>query len=268
MKALRVAALGLALALALLGAGAGPAPKVYPVVSARGGFLLGAATEQGKWLPAAAAAQLLAGGEEYGLYSLAGKAGSTTGNKPKPDPDGICGFVLTLKSVPSGGNELVGISAPWEPMPRPPRVLDRVTSAQQEGIGNILRERGLRDYKVNVTQSVAVDLDGDGAEESLLSAIAPAAAGGGPVVYYSLAVVRKVMVGEVRTIVLDGDFFGPAVSAQGHGRFRIIGALDLNNDGVEEVIVSSSKPEGEALAVYAIKDGAAVKVLEAGCGKK
>jgi hypothetical protein len=256
---------------------AAPAPigvsgeaKVYPVIAASGGYLLGGVSDRKNWMTPAAVAGSLTGAEEYHLYTLAGKVGASTATKPRKDPDGICGYVLTMKSPPAGQGDLIGIASDWDPLPRPPKIFAGPTLSQQDAVSYFLRAHSLSNFKINITQTIKADLDNDGLEETILSATTPEAVNGlhqGPMVYYSVVVIRKIGAGEIKTILLDGTITGPVSSNYGLNRYWISAVLDVNGDGREEVIVSSSNNAGHATAVFELKGDEVKKVMQSGCGK-
>ena len=128
---------------------------------------------------------------------------------------------------------------------------------------------GSRSPEPRVTQAVRADLDGDGTAEVLVIAdqlsdpSSPFAQPGD----WSLAFVRQVVGGTVRTSVVDSHV-ATDVDARYLERLRVDSAVaDLNGDGRLEVVLNLSYHEGSVTTVYEIgADGTLATVLMAGCG--
>ncbi len=270
-----------ALGLGMQG-GAALAAPVHPIVAfidlfnqnRPTGYLLGASAG-GQWLKPKEAAGLIPGGESYRLYTLAGEAEGGVGGKPtKGEVEGPCGDTLyvTLTPFPQGRGSLVAVGGPWNAMPRPVKIGSTEVQAYKDAAAEILRGRGIANPKVILTQVLRVDLDGDGREEVLVSAtnyerfkeggLTPNSRAGD----YSLVFIRKEVQGKVVTSIIAGEFYPKAKEFNAPAEHRVIGVLDLNGDGVMEIVLSGQYYEGDWVDAYRIDGTKVIKLFTMGCG--
>ncbi len=242
--------------------------ETFPIVETESGFLVGAAGN-GKWLPVEKAKGTVKGGEQYRVYSLTEKLGAVKGGKPKsaePCPDQQ---IVTLTPKPPEG--AIAVAAPWNAMPRVPRKQDTTQPVYQKAVADFLVSKKIRDPKVHITQIVRIDLDGDGEEEVLISATnyftrdgsVPSAS---PANSYSFVLLRRVVGGQVETMLVDGEFYPKAATFNAPNEYKITAVLDLDGDGKMEVIVESSYYEGGGTAVYRVTGKKAEQLVIIGCG--
>jgi hypothetical protein len=243
----------------------------HPAVDAGNGCLLGGVVK-GKWMEDAAIAPLLNGGERYRLYTLKGLAGEVVGTKPK-EGETPCNGAQEVKLSPDA-SEGFAVKGAWNAMPRVPQILSVNDPVYRQVVGSVLRKHGLARSKVNITQVLKVDLDGDGVDEVLISA--SYLAGGlnrsdGPMAVrvkrgdYSFVVLRKVVGGKVRDIELSGEYY-PRKSAATAIQYAVNGILDLNGDGKMEVVLSVDYYEGSSSTVFRIQGTRVDNVFGCGCG--
>lgn len=232
------------------------------------GYLLGG-WDQGKWLNDKAAARLLQGGEAYRFYSLTGELGEAPGGRPTsleaPCPETL-GVAFTTAPASAGG--VVGVGGELQALPRRPKLLGTDQKVYQEAAAAILRQKGIAQPTVRLTQVIRVDLDGDGEEEVLVSAShyaegLSARANPGD---YSLIFLRQVVKGKVVTRIIEGDYFPKGVQFGAPGEHRVGAVLDLNGDGVMEIVLFGRYYEGDWVSVYRLAGGKVVKVWSVGCG--
>lgn len=245
---------------------------VYPILAVGehfpdSGMLLGG-VRGGKWVEQGKLAPSLRGGEKYRFYSLSGPVGTRTGGKPaggEPLPEQM---FVPMKPALKIGADAVGLTGGWNPMPRPVRAQSTRQQVYVDALAAFLRSKGLQNPRLNLTQVLRVDLEGDGNEEVLLSAVTPdydvAEARKDD---YTVILLRKLVGGEVRTHLLDGRFF-PTAGGQmtGGNRVSIAGVLDLNGDGVLEIVTEYVGYEENGYEVFTVKGTRAARVLTAGIG--
>ena len=256
----------LLLATALLATTA-QAGETYPIIDAEYTLLVGA-WEKPNWLNAETALSRGVNNNRFRLYNLDGLQATATGGQGmfmEPPFEYMVDVPLT---PPPAQEDLVGIDCPWEPMPRPVQQAALTQQAYIDATASLLAELGLPGTQVRLTQVLRVDLDGDGTDEVLVSAsnypryLAPVANGG----EYSLAYMRRLEQGRVNTYLLLYEAYplyeeGTPPSAH---TFRAV--LDLNGDGVMEIVTQSQYYEGYSLDVWeADKDGITHR-LTAGLG--
>lgn len=262
---------GLIALVCLLSVTRGPAAAqpqpVYPIVDLPTGLLLGGASG-GKWLAASEVGARLRGREQYRLYGLFGAVGTAVGTKARsagvPCEDAQ---VVTLSSQPEAAQ--IGLSAPWRAMPRVPVAISNNSEVYRRAVAQVLQQNGIAKPQVRLTRVVRIDLEGDGVDEVLVSAtrwaggnLTPSAAAGD----YSLVMMRKVVKGKVETTVLDGNFFPKAAQFAAPNEFTIATLLDLNGDGILEIVIDSQYYEGASTVMYRMVGKDARATLETGCG--
>jgi len=274
------ALLVLGLGLSIL-SGPAQAAAVNPIVafndffgdSKPTGYLLGASSG-GTWLKPDALAGLIPGGEQYRLYTLTGEVGSSVGRKPAKGEDACADTLyVTLTPFITGRGSLVAVGGPWNAMPRKLKLASPEAQVYKDAAAALLSRKGIVNPKVNLTQVIQVDLDGDGVEEVLVSAtnyqrfkpqggLTPDARAGD----YSLVFMRKVVQGTVVTEIITGDYYPKAKKFTGPAEHRIIGVLDLNGDGIMEIVLSGRYYEGDWIEAYRVQGAKIIKLFSMGCG--
>lgn len=237
------------------------------------GYLLGAASGS-QWLKADAAAGLIPGGEKYRLYTLTGEVGNSVGSKPVKGEDACADTLyVTLTPFPAGRGSLVAVGGPWNAMPRKLKIASTEAQVYREAAAALLKRKGIVNPKVILTQVIQVDLDGDGVEEVLVSAtnydrfkpaggLTPDARAGD----YSLVFLRKVVQGTVVTKIITGEYYPQAKKFSGPAEHRIMGVLDLNGDGIMEIVLSGRYYEGDWVEAYRVQGAKIIKLFSMGCG--
>ena len=262
--------------------GTATAGDVYPIAAFSNlynenrstGYLLGGSAD-GKWLKPEVAGGVIPGGEKYRLYALTGEVAASQGQKPAKGEEGPCSdtWYVTLAPFPPNPPSLVAVGGPWNAMPRPVKIGSTQQQVYKEAAAEILTSRGIVNPKVNLTQVIRVDLDGDGREEVLVSAshyqtfkpggaLTPNARAGD----YSLVFLRKEVQGKVVTTIITGEFYPLAKEFNAPAEHRIIGVLDLNGDGKLEIVLSGRYYEGDWVIAYRVDGVKTTKLFSMGCG--
>jgi len=262
--------------------GASMAATVYPLVafndffndSKPTGYLLGGSAG-GQWLKPEVAAPLISRGEHYRLYTLTGEVGKSVGSKPAKGEEGPCSdtWYATLAPFPTGLGSMVAVGGPWNAMPRAVKITSTEQRVYQEATAEILKSQGIANPKVNLTQVLRVDLDGDGVEEVLVSAnnyerfkpgggLTPNARAGD----YSLVFLRRLVQGKVVTSIITGEYYPKAKEFNAPAEHRVIGVLDLNGDGILEIVLSGRYYEGDWVDAYRVEGAKVIKLFSMGCG--
>jgi hypothetical protein len=223
-----------------------------------------------EWRDAATEGELpVEGGEDYQVTVL-DQLSRTTAGPPTTvcEPLQLIGVELEdpdlLGSYP--GPYGVAVSAPW---PMQPHLFEAIgDDGTYAGFAaELLSARGMDVLEPTIKQLFRADLEGDGVNEVLVVAedvtqgllLEPGD--------YSIAFMRKVVDGEVQTVILEETLvFDEQDRFAGAHSFG--GAADLNDDGKMELIVGSAFFEGINVAIweYANDDLGAVQVLQTGCG--
>jgi hypothetical protein len=256
-------------------AGGQEVAELAPVVASQAGgggsitgYLLGGWYKDG-WMHDQAAARLLKGGEIYRFYNLTGELGEAPGKPPaswgEPCTDTV-GVAFTTAPASAGG--LVGVGGQFKVLPRVPKLLGTDLKVYKEAAAAILRQKGISRPEVHLTQVIRVDLEGDGKDEVLVSATyyAEGLSSRANPGDYSFIFLRRVSQGKVVTRIIQGDVFPRGVKFGAPGEHRVGAVLDLNGDGVMEIVLFGRYYEGDWVTVYRIEGSTVVKLFSVGCG--
>jgi hypothetical protein len=218
----------------------------------------------GKWLPSEAVAPQLKGKEKYRLYTLTGPVGTAPGAKPGPWGQADPPFLVRLKPIPQVKDQ-VAVGGRWNAMPRQPRLLTDNLQPYVEAAAEILRSKGIIDPKVNLTQAIEIDLDGDGVKEVVVSATRFTMAEPSDLMNegdYSMVFVHKEIKGGANHILVDGKFQTASRSERGLAlTYRVGSLIDADGDGVMEILVHYTYYEGGGARLYELKRDKVESVL-------
>jgi hypothetical protein len=237
--------------------------KAVPIVDASWSLLLGG-TLDGKWAKPAVMGRAIKGGERYRLYSLTRSLGEGVGGKATPSEVDDA-LNVEIKPQQDAAKHVLAVGGDWNALPRVPRVESNSVPDRVGAVRSALRSHGIRNPRVNVTQTLRVDLEGDGQDEVLISATTPNrnyvdVRYGPKTGDYSLVLLRKIGKGGVVDTLLDGEFYPRARKDAAPNVYHVAGVLDVNGDGVMEVIVDYHYYEGGGVDVYSVQGGKARKV--------
>ncbi len=123
------------------------------------------------------------------------------------------------------------------------------------------------DAQLGTLQIFRVDLEGDGSDEIFISATRldesqhTTKAGD-----YSIVLMRKVIGNEVVTTLVTGDVYSSKEPEVTYPRsYSLANFIDLNQDGILEVVVSFQKWEGFGASVFQVNGQEVTRTLSAGC---
>lgn len=261
------ACLALALLLAQSIGGQAQAP-IHAIVELNEHCLIGGVRDQ-KWVRAERFEKKLAGTLKFELYTLDGPAGEVTLRKRT----GECHDYWYRISGAAAKTGIAVASPSWNVMPRQPRALGVKDATYLQIVRDILKEAGLKNPQVNISQAYAIDLEGDGAEEVVIVAnhFAQGAheLGGMPMQAaagdYTLVLVRKTTGAETQNVfVVKAVWLKPG--GGGLARANHLSAIaDLNGDGVMELVVYNAYYEGSDSDVLQVKGGKVTPLLGCSC---
>jgi hypothetical protein len=246
-----------------------PQTRVYAIVDAAAGQLFGA-TRDGRWLTSEAAATRLNGSESYRLYNLHGEIAQARGSTPQ-SPQETCFNWAVEVNVPARTIQqepvLIGVQGPWDAAPRPARLQSLQETVYHQALSQWLLQHGIEDDNPQLKQIIRVDLDGDATDEVLLSAgNIDARSADAPVGGYSLVLLRKLIDGAVKTIPLLQNYYPQGCQFCAPEADKVMAVLDLNGDGVMEIITGLNYYEGGASIVYELSGAQVTEVLSWACG--
>ncbi|HYH83179.1 MAG TPA: hypothetical protein VEX86_25510 [Longimicrobium sp.] len=261
----RAVLLSLACAAALPAAAA--AQAISPVLDAKGGYVLGARVN-GRWRDGQSIARMVRPGARYRVFGPAAELGASRGGRAENIGE-PCTETFRVELAPEREAGEIAVAAAWNVIPR--RVI-RLSQAAAEGyrdpLRQILRQHGIANPVPRITGAVRVDLDGDGAEEVIVSAHRQTGNGSFTVGAgdYSVLFVRRLVAGTVRTIMVEEEYHPRAKGETTPNAFTIVGAYDLDGDGASELVTRGRYYEGGWTTIYRIRSTAAQKLASAGCG--
>jgi hypothetical protein len=245
------------------------AQGVVPIIEVQSGGLLGG-TENGRFLDAKTTFDKLDGKGRYSLFGLTGKTGELTATVERPDADRCTDYYYAKRDSDATRGTGIGAGRNWNPVPRVPKAISLKDKTYLKIVSDILRSKGVPKAKAIIEQAVRVDLDGDGREEVLLTAssyggtIRPGAKADD----YSFVVLRKIVAGKVKNIIIAEEYIEKTVDFGATSRFEVSSVVDLNGDGKMEIVLYGEYYEGSGASVYRIKGAKAVEIteLQTGCG--
>jgi hypothetical protein len=245
------------------------AADLHPIVEMDTGYFFGGSVD-GKWIKAEKAAKSIKGRTSFRVFGLTQEFGKAAGDKPKSVEE-VCADTLTVSLSSKSKEGVIALSAPWNALPRKPKIADPTQQVYVEAVRDFLKTRRISDPKVRITRILRVDLDGDGEEEVLINATnyftkkndvpmeAPAHGS------YSIVLLRRAVAGKVQTEFVAGEVYTKAESSTPNV-YEIPAVLDLNGDGKLEIIVHSHYYEGAETTIYDCSGGKCKAVLSVACG--
>lgn len=274
--------------------------EMFPIIDARYGYLIGA-VENGKWIESDKATKSVKKGTKLPVYGVTGQVGTAgivkldTAGEACPDrpmvklnpakmKQGAIAFAAVSQTAspaalsrdasrPTSRRVISPEIAKWNPLPRKAKALDVKDKKYVDLVREFLRERGLKDPVVQITQALKIDIDGDGEDEVLISAThykngAEIPDESTPNTY-SFVMLARFTQGKTETKLVAGEFYPeakPAADSAPPNKFEIAALLDLNGDGKIDIVVRSAYYEGDEVSVYETTTSGFNKALSVGCG--
>ncbi|MFT3890647.1 MAG: hypothetical protein QM730_03360 [Anaerolineales bacterium] len=229
-------------------------------------LLLGGVSKTG-WLSPEESVSRFAGESKYSLNSMiAANRALLSGKTPEFFP--TCKAYGIRSDADPGESGLVGVKDGWAVTKYP---ITELSSAQDtfyhQAVFDWLRGQGMTNPQSGTVHIFKVDLENDGVDEVFLSAthLNPSqnTANAGD---YSVILMRKLIGNNVTTTLVAGDLY-KSQTAEGTNpnTYSLANFIDLNQDGVMEVVVEVKAGEKAGAIVYQINGQNAQKVLNTIC---
>jgi hypothetical protein len=204
---------------------------------------------------------------KYRLYRLTGPLDERLGGAARPPPEACSNPTVWIADAPPGDEDVIAVSGDSNALPRAPSVQSTRQLAYRDRLAQWLRARGIADPSVNITQLLRVDLEGDNVDEIVIAANRLRGTGtSAKAGDYAVVLMRKITAGAVQTIPLAEEYYptgciGDCAPAA-HG---VAAVLDVNGDGVMEVVLSWRNYKARGKSIYRAEDGGMVRTLAWEC---
>jgi len=231
-------------------------------------YLLGG-SQNGKWLTAEKTAPTMEKRTKMILVTLKGIEKDEAVLEDTGEESGACPENKVMRLEPEiESGFAVGSNAKWNLVPRIPKLIAVTDKTYQKIAADFLRTKGIAKTKINLSQTIQIDLEGDGQNEILITGnfykkgMTESQSAGD----YSFALLRRTVKGRAQNTLIEGDFFrrGGSEYAPPNER-QILAVADLNGDGRMEFVLDTFYYEGNSKQVFEMKSGKPVKVLETEC---
>ncbi len=240
--------------------------NISPIID-KVGLLLGG-VENGKWVKDKLVAARLKGGERYRFLDFSGSMKTYVGGKPRLDDISGSSYYIESEEKREG---TIGVGGTGSVLPRRWRNESVTRGVYVRAVAELLGEKGMRVAHPRLTRVLRLDLDGKGEDSVLIEAqsanFEKLFRGGEQGYGYSLVLLRTMLKGRLRTFLLNGDFIKPGNNGGDLvEKFTLAPPIDLNSDGVFEIVVQSEYYEGGGAQVFALEGGIPKEVLSASAG--
>jgi len=246
------------------------APLVFsPIIYGRNfdktTFLLLGGVGGDVWLAPDLTVARFAGASQYDIHTIPNGIVQITGNAPQFSPTCKSYFVEADSNVDGSG--IVGVAQGWQVTQRNVEELPPDNQFYQQVVTDWLKAEGIPAPQLDGLRVVRVDIEGDGVDEIFINASHldesqhTTKAGD-----YSVVLMRKVAGNDAVTLPILGDVYhSPEPEITFPLTYSLANFMDLNQDGILEVVVDIQKWEGVGAIVYQIDDQDVIQTLRAVC---
>ena len=230
-------------------------------------YLIGG-SKNGKWLTAETIAAQIKEKTAMVTVDVKGIGKSAVVLENTGEEFGACPENTVMKMMPEIESGIaVGENAKWNLVPRLPQSIAVTDKIYTKIAADFLKTKGIVRPKINLSQVLQIDLEGDGQNEILITGnfykngrIQSQVAGD-----YSFALLRRIVKGKARNILIEGEFFTKRGDYEPPYDREIAAVADLNGDGKMEIVLHTTYYEGSWEQVLEISGGKLIKVLEVSC---
>lgn len=182
-------------------------------------------------------------------------------------------FLVAEKLTDADKVDYVAVEGGWNHLPRVPKKMDAKQASYRETVSKWATSKKISPKNFEVQEVVQVDIDNDKSLETIIVAGNITQTVGAVENDFSVILLQKVQDGETIIIpiaeyVLDAKVAKdcsdetPCYSSM----FRFSMCLDINNDGILEIIIADIVHEGMGKSIFEWKEDKLTKILDWGCG--
>lgn len=222
--------------------------KVCAVVD-RNSFLVGG-TVDGKWVSASKISPYLSGKERYQIYWCDKRFGPERSGKLSSD------YYINMTPDMEGS---IAVSGTWNALPRMLQPLNEKDKNYVSAVRSALKQQGITGkISTTIRDVVSVDLEGDGTNETLISAHSSNWNPDNPLPnQYSTVLLQRYVRGKLQTIPIAINLYRANDRSYIPMFYGIEGAWDLDGNGDLEIVINyASAPfESYGTLIYGLKSG-------------
>ena len=215
-------------------------------------FILLGGVGEGDWLEPNLALARFAGAWEYDVYTFAKGRFQVHGYAPEFFPTSQSYSLRTDVTLDEFG--MVGVAHGWQVTQRDVEELSPANQFYEQMVIDWLIAKGISEPQLGILRIFRVDIEGDGTDEIFISATHldesqhTTKAGD-----YSIILMRKVTGNDVVTLSIVGNVYHSQELEITYPRtYSLANFIDLNQDGVLEVVVDIQRWESFGAIVYQI----------------
>ena len=217
-------------------------------------FVLLGGMQGGTWMaPDLAASQFThIPAVEYDVYTFAKESFPVQGDAPQFSPTSKSYTLQTETDLDRTG--MIGVVKGWPVLQRDVQELSADNELYRQAVLDWLRAAGLPTPELDALRIFRVDIEGDGTDEIFLSATRlDGSQHGVREGDYSVILLRRVTGNEAVTIPVVGEVYPEAgVETTFPRAYSAVNFIDLNRDGVLEIVVDIQRWEADGAIVYEI----------------
>lgn len=227
-------------------------------------FVLLGGVQDGKWISAEQAAANMPGASTYDVYASASGPHQVYGYAPQPMIPGG-GYTLGTESK-LDESSMIAVLQGWQVAHGTAEELPADNELYSQLILDFLAQSGIADPQIGTMHIYRIDLEGDGTDEIFISDTRVESQHGVVAGDHSIILMRKLSGSGVVTVPILVDLY----AAIGYGNpfpctYSVGNFLDLNQDGVMEVIVEFERWEDFGSSVHQVNGENAEHVLGRTC---
>ena len=229
-------------------------------------FLLLGGVSQDAWLSPEESVSRFSGEVTYSLSNMAVAAKYFLWGKA-PEASFTCKIYTVGSDAGLDEGGFVAVVDGWAVTKRDVTELSPDLELYQQAVLDWLKDAGVKNPELGNMQIFRVDLEGDGSDEIFISAThldeSQHTTKTGD---YSVVLMRKVVGNDVVTKLVMGDVYDSKELEITYPRiYSLANFIDLNQDGILEVVVSYEKWEGFGASVFQVDGQDVYPRLNAGC---